>query len=204
MKFSPTIAAFVISGFFLSECGGRGAEEGEVKPIRLAKTVPSIYKNRSDSGLRFSNDTVYNPEGLFSGFLYELGIDGDTLFFGGYFNGVEEGRHFQRYPGGKMREERHYINGRKDGLQRGWWPDGKPRFLFTCYAGEFEGKFEEWSDSGILIKQFHYNSGREEGSQKLWWSNGSMRANYVVRDGRKFGLIGLKLCSNPYDSAVRK
>ena len=42
--------------------------------------------------------------------------------------------------------------------------------------------------------------GYEEGSQKAWWQNGVIRANYVVKNGRRYGLIGLKLCMNPEGS----
>jgi hypothetical protein len=31
----------------------------------------------------------------------------------------------------------------------------------------------------------------------MWWENGLIRANYVVKNGRRYGLIGLKLCVNP-------
>ena len=204
MNKCPKIAAVVISGIFLFGCKGRGPENKEQLSPRIAKTIPLIFINRNDKRIHPSRDTVYFEGKLFSGFLFELNSGGDTMFVGSYFNGVEEGRHAKFYPDGTREEERFYINGGKDGPQRGWWPDGKSKFLFTCYDNEFEGKFEEWSDSGLLIKQFNYKKGYEEGPQKLWWSNGGVRANYVVKNGRKYGLIGLELCSNPYDSVTKK
>lgn len=202
MKYNLKIAILVISGIFLSRCQARGPENDTGLPPRLSKSVPANYHSRKDVRIRGSHDTVYFEGRLFTGFLFELNENSDTIFMGSYFNGVEEGRHIHRYPGGGLSEERYFINGKKDGPQRGWWPDGKPKFRFSCYNNEFEGKLEEWSDSGILIKQFNYRNGYENGPQRLWWSNGTVRANYVVKNGRKFGLIGLQLCSNPYDSAV--
>ena len=69
--------------------------------------------------------------------------------------------------------------------------------MFTAINDKYEGEFKEWYSSGLLGKDFHYVKGQEEGSQRLWWDNGTVRANYVIRDGKKYGLIGMKLCTNP-------
>jgi hypothetical protein len=204
MNKRPKIAVVVISGIFLFGCKGSGSKNNEPLPPRISKAIPLVYIAKNDKRIHQGGDTVYLEGKFFSGFLFELNSEGDTMFVGSYFNGVEEGLHAKFYPNGTKQEERFYINGGKDGLQRGWWPDGKLKFLFTCYDNEFEGKFEEWSDSGMLIKQFDYKRGYEDGPQKLWWSNGVLRANYVVKNGRKYGLIGLELCSNPYDSVTKK
>ena len=77
-------------------------------------------------------------------------------------------------------------------------------FLLLLIAMNMNGEFKEWYFSGLLGKQFHYVNGQEEGSQRLWWDNGTVRANYVIRNGKKYGLIGLVTCSNPYDSIIKK
>ena len=97
-----------------------------------------------------------------------------------------------------------YINGKKEGVHKGWWPDGKQKFIFELYNNEYNGEFKEWYASGLLAKQLHYKNGQKEGSQKLWWDNESVRANYVIKNGKKYGLIGLKLCINPNDSISKK
>ena len=102
---------------------------------------------------------------------------------------MEEGIQKKWYPNRQLEEERYYINGKKEGQHRGWWPDGKPKFEFSAANDIYEGEFKEWYASGLLGKQFHYVNGIEEGSQRLWWDNGTVRANYVIRNGKKFGLI---------------
>ena len=194
----------ILPGLLLSSCLQKGEGKIPEKPVRLVKTVPDIYFSRYDPHIRIIHDTVYLDNGLFSGILIEQGSGNDTVFRGSYFNGVEEGRHIRRYANGGLMEERNYINGGKDGLQCGWWPDGTPKFRFTCYGNEPEGKLEEWNDSGVLIRQFNYRDGYESGAQKSWWDDGKVRANYVVKNGRRYGLIGLQLCSNPYDSIAGK
>lgn len=178
----------------------------EVKKVepKIAKTVPANYINATSPEFTNHQDTVYYKNSFFTGFRFSLYPNGDTASLQSYFNGVEEGLQKKWYPNKQLAEERFYINGKKEGTHRGWWSDGKPRFLFTTLNNEYEGEFKEWYISGLLGKQFHYVNGQEEGSQRLWWDNGSVRANYVIRHGKKYGLIGLKTCINPYDSITKK
>ncbi len=189
--------------FFLCiSCGGK--KSSTRKKTRIAKTVPANYVNANDPGFSKRQDTVYYGPHYFTGYQFSLYNDGDTAFINSYFNGVEEGIQKKWYARKQLAEERFYINGKKEGMQRGWWPDGKQKFAFATVGDEYEGEFKEWYSSGLLAKQFHYTNGREEGSQRLWWDNGTVRANYVIRKGKKYGLIGLVICKNPYDSISKK
>ena len=47
---------------------------------------------------------------------------------------------------------------------------------------------------GNYIKDFNFKNGKEEGTQKMWFSNGQLKANYIMKDGRRFGILGVKLC----------
>ena len=97
-----------------------------------------------------------------------------------------------------------FINGKNEGLQQAWWSNGKQKFIYHFADGLFAGELKEWNVEGQINKQFNYLAGQEEGSQKMWWDNGTIRANYVIKSGKKYGLIGLKLCNNPYDSLTKK
>lgn len=208
MVFKPPSVSRFIPGYIFSfalvmmSCNGT---KKEIKPeLKIAKTIPANYLNAGDSGITKHQDTVFYQGKYFTGYQFSLYPNGDTEFIRGYFNGVEEGLQKNWYPGKQLAEERSYINGKKEGVHRNWWPDGKPKFDFTAVNDEYEGEFKEWYSTGLLGKQFHYVKGKEEGSQRLWWDNGTVRANYVVRNGKKYGLIGLKICDNPYDSVTRK
>ena len=89
---------------------------------------------------------------------------------------------------------------KKEGKHIGFWEDGKPKFEFYFTKGEHDGMANEWYSNGQAYKAFHYTMGYENGSQKMWWENGVIRANYAVKQGRRYGLIGLKLCMTPQDS----
>ena len=90
--------------------------------------------------------------------------------------------------------------GKKIGKHIGYWEKGNLKFEYHFINGEHDGLLNEWYQSGQRYKEFHYKKGYEEGSEKKWWENGTIRANYVVKNGRRYGLIGLKLCMNPVDS----
>jgi len=200
-----TIASRIIPGcfilLFLISCNNKKEEAAEIK---IAKTVPPIYINATDSDFKKHQDTVYYKGSFFTGNQYGLYTNGDTSFISSYFNGVEEGIQLKWYGNGQLSEVRFYINGKKEGTHKGWWPDGKPKFIFEANSDKYNGEFKEWYASGLLGKQFHYTNGQEEGSQRLWWDNGTVRANYVIRNGKKYGLIGLKTCINPYDSVNKQ
>lgn len=179
--------------------------ENAKKDVRQStEIIPLNYKLDSDSSFSNHQDTVYHGQQVFTGLRYILYTNGDTVFVKSYFNGLEEGLQKKWYDNKQLAEQRFYISGKKEGIQQGWWPDGSPKFIYTAKSDAFEGELKEWNSAGLLYKHFHYVNGQEEGSQKLLWDNGSVRANYVVRDGKKYGLIGLKLCNNPYDSIIKK
>ncbi len=195
----------IISGYFLfSMCNECGNKKQPVAEISIAKIVPVNYRSVNDSDFTKHQDTLYYHGSYFTGYQFSLYENGDTAFINSYFNGVQEGTQKKWYANKQLTEERFYINGKKEGIHRGWWPDGKNKFIFEALNNEYNGEFKEWYSSGLLGKQFHYNNGQEEGSQRLWWDNGTVRANYVIRKGKKYGLIGLVTCSHPYDSILKK
>ena len=64
----------------------------------------------------------------------------------------------------------------------------------------YEGERKEWNNEGNLIYLATYKKGQEEGPQKLWYDNGKIRANYIIKNGKRYGLLGTKNCKNVSDS----
>lgn len=197
-KFLP---AAIVSLAFLSGCN-----EPDMHPVadKKIKTVPKLYLPASDSGFHFKQDTFYYFGRTYSGHTYALYPNGDSLFSGSYLNGKEEGIFKKWYPNRQLAETRIYIDGNKEGFHQGWWENGKRKFEYHFLNAENNGELKEWAKTGQPYRFFHYRMGQEEGSQKMWWANGTIRANYVIRNGKKYGLLGLKICSNSYDSIVKK
>jgi antitoxin component YwqK of YwqJK toxin-antitoxin module len=186
------ILLLMLAGCRQSEGGGHG---------RADRDEPSqTYVNAYSKDVSFREDTVFLDGRLFSGHLLSFHPDGDTAACIGYADGVQEGLSRIWHANGQPAERRTYHRGRKVGTHTGWWPNGNQRFEYRFMDGEHHGSMREWYEDGKPYKDFHYNAGYEDGSQRMWWEDGRIRANYVVRDGRRYGLIGVKNCVNPKDS----
>lgn len=165
-----------------------------------AHQIPNNYIALEESSIIWHQDSLFYQGKSFSGKTYSLFANGDTAVYKEFWNGLQEGITKRWHPNKQLAEERLYIAGKKEGRHRAWWPDGKPQFEFQTHLDAYEGELKEWNSKGLLIRQFHYQNGQEVGSQRLWWDDSTVRANYEIRDGKKYGLIGIKLCKNPYDS----
>ena len=169
---------------FFQACDSVEINDSIVQKDKLAinNAVPNVVINSKDSFLQLHQDTLFFQDKKFS------------------VNGLEQGVFKKWYPNKKLAESRSFEAGKKEGKHIGFWEDGKPRFEFYFSKGEHDGIANEWYSNGQAYKAFHYTMGYENGSQKIWWENGVIRANYVVKQGRRYGLIGLKLCMTPKDS----
>jgi antitoxin component YwqK of YwqJK toxin-antitoxin module len=168
--------------------------------LAINNAVSNVVIHSKDSFLLMHQDTVFFQDKKFSGTIFSLHPNGDTSMTAHYFNGLEQGLFKKWYPNKQLAESRFYHAGKKIGKHIGFWEDGKPKFEFYFTKGEHDGIANEWYANGQAYKAFHYTMGYENGSQKMWWENGVLRANYVVKQGRRYGLIGLKLCMTPQDS----
>ena len=106
----------------------------------------------------------------------------------------------KRYGDGALMSVRTYRDGKEEGIHRGYWPGGALKFEYRYHNGLSEGVQREWFEDGSPFTEFNYVKGHEAGLQRMWTSYGKLRANYVVKNGRRYGLIGAMGCRG--DSAV--
>ena len=191
---SKAVWIIVLMVFGLYSCKEKQTIGGNTQSL---SSIPIRYTATTDPHLRKYQDTLYRSGEKYSGYLYSLYPNGDSMLVESWLNGVEEGQLRKWYSNRQISEIRNYSKGEKQGVQEGWWPNGKCRFRYTIIDDKYEGELKEWNKEGLLYKDFHYSNGQEEGSEKMWWNNGGVRANYVVIKGRRYGLMGMKLCSNP-------
>jgi hypothetical protein len=175
-------------------------QEQTIAPEISAHPIPQNWLLLEDSAIIWHQDSLFYKGQPYSGKAISLFANGDTAVYKEFWNGLQEGITRRWHPNQQMAEDRFYIAGKKEGRHRAWWPDGKPQFEFQVHEDAYEGELKEWNSKGLLIRQFHYQNGQEQGSQRLWWDDSTVRANYEIRNGKKYGLIGVKLCKNPYDS----
>jgi antitoxin component YwqK of YwqJK toxin-antitoxin module len=124
----------------------------------------------------------------------------DTASVISHINGLEHGEWRKYYPSGQLMENRYFKNGIKVGIMRNWWENGRLQSEYIFIDGEYNGTCREWNNDGLLVREMNYVKGYESGSQKQWYDNGSYRSNYVILDGRRYGLLGTKNCINVSDS----
>ena len=164
------------------------------------KPVPQVFKNANGNAFNNHQDTLYLNNTVFSGLLFALYANKDTAFIKPYLNGLEEGLCLKYYANHILEEERLYINGKKEGVHKGYWQNGNKKFEFEVSNDIYTNEFKEWLSNGLLVKHFHYKNGQEVGSQKLFYDNGKIKANYVIINGKRYGLLGTKNCKNVSDS----
>jgi len=168
-------------------------------------TIPNQFILKTDKEISIGNDVVYWRGTPFSGFLYAMDAKGkDTISIEGYLNGQLEGDCKKWYGNNQkakqLMEERSYLDGKKNGKQIAYWPNGNKRFEFRAVNDGYEGEMKEWSEDGKLFHLANFKNGQEDGVQKLWYENGKIRANYVIINGKRYGLLGTKNCKNVSDS----
>jgi len=171
---------------------------------RDAVAIPDVWVSHSDTAFHIVNGIAYYKGSLYTGHLADMFDKNDTALSMCYCKGLAQGVCRQWYPNKQLAAERYFVNGSKEGVHKGWWENGGPRFEYHFLNDEYEGEVKEWNRAGSLYKIFHYRKGHEEGSEKLWWDDGRIRANYVVKNGERFGLTGQKLCKNNLSDSLFK
>jgi hypothetical protein len=160
--------------------------------------------NSNDIGLANVNGSMYFNRQPFSGLLFTLFAGTkDTAEISAWSQGKEHGEWKKFYKAGRSQSNRTFENGKKTGVLITWWPDGTKQMHYLFHNDEYDGTCREWNEQGKLVKEMNYKMGHEEGSQRSWYDNGSTRANYVIKNGRRFGLLGTKNCMNVSDSIFK-
>lgn len=170
------------------------------KKAKVQEVIPK-YLSASDTSLSMANGIVLSSGQNFTGTIFSLfENEKDTAELRSYAQGKEDGIWKKFYPEGKKAEVRYFTNGEKIGAYLAWWPNGEKQLDYNFVNGEYEGECREWNEEGRLVKIMHYKAGHEEGTQQWWYDNGKIKANYIIKDGRRFGLLGTKNCVNVSDS----
>ncbi len=164
-----------------------------------------VLLNKNEQRITIENGLTMINQKPFSGRLFSLfDISKDTAEFTSYLNGKEHGEWRKFYPSEKIREKRFFDNGQKKGEYMAWWENGNKQLHYFFEADEYEGTCKEWNVEGKLVKVMYYKKGHEDGHQQWWYDNGKVKANYIIKNGRRYGLLGTKNCINVSDSVFSK
>ncbi len=169
----------------------------------LAISEKKIFVSNKSKSVSVKKNVLFFNDQKFNGVVYELYENGDTLSIKKISNGFQDGISKKWYSNNQLMETRNYKNGQKNGKQVAYFDNGNKKFEFIAVNDIYEGELKEWNIRGDLIHLATYKNGQEEGTQKMWYDNGKIRANYVMKNGKRYGLLGTKNCTNVSDSIFR-
>ncbi len=161
--------------------------------VGCGEEMQTLPKNSSD--LQLENGVLFYKAEPFEGILFEKYEDRSFKKQISYTNGRKNGIEEWWHKNGQLSQKRYYSKGIKVKKHQGWWEDGRPKFEYHFNEeGAYHGKRKEWYRNGQIVRDFNYFDGKEVGKQRMWTDAGKIRANYEVKDGERYGLIGLKKC----------
>jgi antitoxin component YwqK of YwqJK toxin-antitoxin module len=137
---------------------------------------------------------LYRRGEKFTGALLERNTEGDTLSWVMYRDGVQHGITKKFYSNRVCAEQRFFQNGKQNGIAEGWYENGKQKFRYHFLNDVYHGSVEEWYASGARYRTANFVNGYEDGLQQQWYENGTLSANYIVKDGRTYGITGTMNC----------
>lgn len=157
--------------------------------------IPDSLVELADTNLSERQGILYYAHKPFSGFVIESYLSKKLAFKNGYWNGKLEGKQEKWYSNGSKMEIRFYHANRKIGKHTGWWENKKIKFEYFIENDVPIKMHREWYPNGQLYSLSNYNiKGQPEGTQQMWFETGQIKANYVIKDGRRFGFLGAKGC----------
>jgi antitoxin component YwqK of YwqJK toxin-antitoxin module len=191
-----SILLILFTGFF--GCNTKAPESPA--PV----SVSTSLLNKSEQQITMGNGLLLLNSQPYNGTLFTLFPNSkDTAAIENYLSGREHGEWRKYYASKKIKERRFFTNGQKTGDYIAWWENGNKQLHYLFAADEYEGICKEWSETGFLNKMLHYKKGHEEGQQQWWYDNGKIKANYIIKEGRRYGLLGTKNCINVSDSIFK-
>lgn len=176
---------------------------GDSLQPQVAKNFSTMEIAAIDLRLRFMNGVLWYGTQPFSGVLVENYPNGRVQSKSEYQRGQKHGAEWMWYPTGKMYWKRNYQNGEKHGIHQGWWSNGQTKFLYHFVNGRYEGDAQEWYENGQLAKSQHFAQGVETGEQRAWRENGKLYVNYVMKNGKRYGLFNSRLCYKVKDGQAQ-
>ena len=180
-----SVIKFLFLFFVVSSCGGPEYQW-------------TLY---NETGLDITKRYVQLNKEVYTGFVLKLQPNQkDTLSISFYNKGLKAGVWKKFYTNGGLMEIRMFKNGKKIGQYLGYYMNGEKAFEYNFKDGEYHGKRYEWKKDGSLLRESNYENGYEKGSQKIWWADGRVKSNYVIKNNRRYGLLGIKNCVNVSDS----
>jgi antitoxin component YwqK of YwqJK toxin-antitoxin module len=192
------LAILILAFFSLCSC-----EQKTSKIERTSVKIPESIVVLADTNLSERQGVLFYAQKPFSGFVIESYQNEKLASKNGFLNGKLEGKQEKWYADGSKMEIRFYHDNRKVGKHIGWWENKQMKFEYFIENDVPIKTHHEWYPNGQLYALSNYNNeGQPEGEQKMWFETGQIKANYIVKEGRRFGFLGAKGCMGEGEKKV--
>lgn len=188
---------FLLFTLLFLGCRDQSAKTVGTQQEGLIEVLSDSLKLIPEKGL------VYYQGQPFSGIsidYYNHGIRANQIE---YLNGKKHGYYRKWFPSGVLSFESAYKNGKKHGQTRSWWKNKNLRSESNFVDGIASGPQWQWYKSGAKFKRINLVNGKEEGIQQSWRENGKLYNNYEAKNGRIFGLKRSSLCFELKDENIQ-
>ncbi|MEP0365944.1 MAG: membrane-binding protein [Cyclobacteriaceae bacterium] len=174
--------------------------------VEVLNMVPDLewgteetYYDRMTSTWRFKADS-----NVVSGYIISYFGNGAIQKKTGLVEGRKEGLQHTYYPNGQLRFSESYADNKLNGKVKRWGLEEGYQLLaeLNYKDGKLHGEQKKWYATGELHKLMLIENGVENGMQKAFRKNGALYANYEAKNGRTFGLKRSNLCYELDDEQV--
>lgn len=160
----------------------------------LPTAPPNVLVLRYDTSLHKTDAGWYYKGKSFSGYMVETEKDHRVVYKLPILAGKENGLAKGWYNTGEKLLVRYFVDGRKEGVFKQWWPNGRLRYLFRFKQDQYHGQQLVYFPSGQKRQASQYVNGDEEGVQRTWDEAGELVSNYTIHNKKVYGVIAIKSC----------
>ena len=80
-----------------------------------------------------------------------------------------------------------FVDGRRQGLHRGWHKNGMLRGDYPYLTGKAHGDHRSYGETGVLVRSVHYENGVKHGPSMNYFDNGLLYKGGEFRNGFRSG-----------------
>jgi len=115
---------------------------------------------------------------------------GNLVEKGNYENGRKQGLWKKYYPNGRLKSEITYVNSRPKGPYTLYYDNGKVEEKGNWERTKNTGSFKRYHPNGKLAQEFKFTaSGKRSGAQRYYYENGNLRLEGTWQEGEESGQI---------------
>ena len=130
-------------------------------------------------------------DGLLDGDNFSLSIEGDTLECGKFAAGQEDGKWY--YVNDSVLVVGYYLDGKKEGVWKTYYPNGKLKSSHAYSNNEFDGKVAEFWENGAKKLEATYINGLLNGNEYKYDMEGNVLYITTYRMGIETKYNGVKV-----------